>query len=314
MSKLILGIHHVTALADAPQRNVDFYAGLLGLRLVKKTVNFDAPEIYHLYYGNDQGEPGTIMTFFPYPGIRRGRPGSGMVAATSFSVPAASIEFWERRLQRFGVAFRLPQERFGRESCLEFEDPDGLKLELTFTDRDPRPGTAAADIPPEHAIRGFHGVEIWAENLEGTAALLTEKMDHSLLREEGNRFRFAAEDVPGSYVDLVAHPGGPRGLGGGGTVHHLAFATADTATQAAARAKVADRNPTPVIDRQYFKSVYFREPGGVLFEIATLPPGFAVDEAPEALGTALKLPPQYEAYRDQIEQILPPVSPKNEQT
>ncbi len=308
MSKLILGIHHVTALADAPQKNIDFYAGVLGLRLVKKTVNFDAPEVYHLYYGNEAGAPGTIMTFFPYEGIQRGRHGKGMLNVTSFSVPISSIEFWEKRLNHFGVEFKSPQERFQNETVIAFNDPDGLKLELTFNDRDSRPGYTNGYIPLEHSIRGFYGVEISEEGYERTAGLLTGQMDHSLISEEGNRFRFAADNVPGKYIDIVCAPDSLRGLGGGGTVHHIAFATLNTSTQLEARAKIIDLNPTPVIDRQYFKSVYFREPGGVLFEIATVPPGFSIDEAPQELGTSLKLPPQYEPYRDRIEQILSPVS------
>ncbi len=308
MSKLINGIHHITALADAPQRNIDFYAGVLGLRLVKKTVNFDAPGVYHLYYGDEAGAPGTIMTFFPYEGIQRGRRGKGMLNVTSFSVPDVSIEFWEKRLKGFGVEFKSPQERFADEIVLSFEDPDGLGLELVFNNKDSRQGYANGHIPPEHSVKGFYGVEIWEEGYERTASLLTEQMDHSLISEKDNRFRFAAKDSPGSYIDIVCAPDSLRGLGGGGTVHHIAFATPDTKTQLEARTRIIDHNPTPVIDRQYFKSVYFREPGGVLFEIATLPPGFSVDEPSDQLGSALKLPPQYEPFRDQIEKSLSPVS------
>ncbi len=174
--------------------------------------------------------------------------------------------------------------------------------------RTARPGYSNDHIPLEHTVKGFYGVEIWEEGYELTAGLLTGQMDHTLISEKGNRFRFAANDAPGCYVDIVCLPDSLRGLGGGGTVHHIAFATPDTETQLEARARIIDLNPTPVIDRQYFKSVYFREPGGVLFEIATVPPGFSVDESPAELGTALKLPPQYERYRDQIEKILTPVS------
>jgi glyoxalase family protein len=312
MTKLINGIHHVTALADAPQRNVDFYAGILGLRLVKKTVNFDAPDVYHLYYGNETGRPGTIMTFFPYEGIQQGRHGKGMLNTTTFSVSTASMEFWEHRLKQFAVECKPPQERFEGEVVVYFEDPDGLGLELVFNDRDTRPGYTYGHIPLENSIRGFYSVEIWEEGYERTAGLLTEQMDHTLLTEKGNRFRFASHDAPGNYIDILCSPDSLRGLGGGGTVHHIAFATPDTKTQLEVRAKVSGRglNPTPVIDRQYFKSVYFREPGGVLFEVATAEPGFAVDEKVESLGTALKLPPQYEEHRKEIEKVLPPVAVK----
>lgn len=308
MPQLIFGIHHVTALAEVPQRNINFYAGVLGLRLVKKTVNFDAPEVYHFYYGNEVGTPGTIMTFFPFEGIRRGRHGKGMINVTSFSVPLSSIEFWEKRLKHFNVEFKTPQERFENETIISLEDPDGLKIELVFNDVDSRPGYTSGHIPLEHSIKGFYGVEIWEEGFERTASLLTGQMDHRLILEKGNRFRFAAHDSPGNYIDIVCAPDSLRGLGGGGTVHHMAFATPDTKTQLEARARVIELNPTPVIDRQYFKSVYFREPGGVLFEIATVPPGFSIDESPDKFGTSLKLPPQYEPYRKDLELILSPVS------
>jgi glyoxalase family protein len=310
MTKLISGIHHVTALATAAQPNLDFYSGILGLRFVKKTVNFDAPEIYHLYYGNKAGDPGTILTFFPYEGIQPGRHGNGMLNTTTFSVPFSSLEFWETRLKRFRVEYKNPQERFADEVVLYFKDPDGLGLELVFNDRDTRAGYTYGHIPLEHSVKGFYGVEIWAEGYERTAGLLTGQMDHTLVAEDGDRFRFAAQDAPGSYIDILCLPNGQHGLGGGGTVHHIAFSTPNSQTQVEARKKIAERmlNPTPVIDRQYFKSVYFREPGGVLFEVATEDPGFAVDEKVENLGEEFKLPPQYEAYRSQIENVLQPVS------
>ena len=313
MPPLINGIHHVTALADNPQKNLDFYAGVLGLRLVKKTVNFDAPEVYHLYYGNETGTPGTIMTFFLYQGIQPGRNGKGMLNVTSFSAPVSSIEFWEKRLGHFGVEISSPKERFQSEAVISFQDPDGLRLELAFNEKDERPGYSNGLIPLEHSIQGFYGVEIWEDGAERTAELLTRQMDHRLISQEENRFRFAANDSPGNYIDIIHTPDSLRGLGGGGTVHHIAFATPDERTQLDARTRISDYNPTPVIDRQYFKSVYFREPGGVLFEIATVPPGFGIDESTKELGSALKLPPQYERYRDQIEQVLPPVSLKLEQ-
>lgn len=310
MDKQITGIHHVTALADEPQRNIDFYTGILGLRLVKKTVNFDAPEIYHFYYGNEAGQPGTILTFFPYDGIQKGRHGKGMLNTTTFSLPSASLQFWEARLKKFNIEFKEFEERFENEVVLYFNDPDGLGLELVFNDKDLRPGFTYGHIPIENSIKGFYNVEIWEEGYERTAGLLTEQMDHKLIAEKGSRFRFAASDTPGSYIDILCVPDSLRGLGGGGTVHHIAFSTPDEETQLKVREKISKRmlNPTPVIDRQYFKSVYFREPGGVLFEIATAKPGFAIDEKPEALGQELKLPPQYENHREEIQNILKPVS------
>ncbi|MGB7786845.1 MAG: ring-cleaving dioxygenase [Salinimicrobium sp.] len=309
MEKLVKGIHHVTALAGDPQRNLDFYTGILGLRMVKKTVNFDAPDVYHFYYGDETGQPGSILTFFPYEGIQRGRHGKGMLNVTTFSVPSTSIEFWEKRLKQFNINYTPAQDRFEGEAAIYFQDPDGLGLELIFNDSDQRPGFSYGAIPKEHSIKGFYSVEIWQEGYERTAGLLTEVLDHSLIAEKGNRFRFAASDAPGNYIDILCSPDSLRGLGGGGTVHHLAFNTPNRQTQAAVREKVFNGgyNPTPVLDRQYFESIYFREPGGVLFEVATTEPGFAVDEAPEHLGESLKLPKQYESKRELIEKAVTPV-------
>lgn len=310
MDKLITGIHHVTALAGNPQKNLDFYAGILGLRLVKKTVNFDAPEVYHFYYGNEFGQPGTILTFFPYGDIMKGRHGKGMLNTTTFSVPAASMDYWLQRLKKFDVAFKQPQERFNNEAFIYFEDEDGLGLELVFNDNDDRPGFTHGQIPLEHSIKGFYNVEIWEEGYERTAALLTEQLDHKLIAEQSNRFRFAAADSPGNYVDIICAPDSLRGLGGNGTVHHIAFATPDKQSQDAVKEKIAQRmlNPTPILDRQYFTSIYFREPGGVLFEVATAVPGFSVDEDQAHLGEALKLPEWFEQHRSIIEQAVTPVS------
>ncbi len=308
-NQLITGIHHITALASDPQKNLDFYAGILGLRLVKKTINFDAPEVYHLYYGNETGAPGTILTFFPYPTIARGRKGKGQVTVTSFSIPVASLEYWMKRLTKFNITYNLPDIRFNAEAFIYLEDPDGLGIELVATDQDSRPGFTYGQIPLEHSIKGFYGVSIAEEGYEKTAGLLTAQMDHQLITEKGNRFRYSASGKPGDFIDIICSPDSLRGLGGGGTVHHIAFATNDDATQLAAREKLvtAGFNPTPVLDREYFHSIYFREPGGVLFEIATNPPGFAVDEEPAHLGEALKLPPWYESNRFEIEQGLQPI-------
>lgn len=309
MQKLITGIHHVTAMAADAQENIDFYAGVLGTRLVKKTVNFDAPNVYHLYYGDESGLPGSILTFFPYTGLSRGRRGLGMLNVTSFSVPLSALDYWLGRLKKFNISHQKPLERFGHDTVVYLEDSDGLGLELVFNDRDTRPGFTYGHIPREHAIRGFYGVEIWEHRHEDTIELLTGQLDHTLIAEEGNRYRFAANDSPGNYVDIIHDPQQPRGLSGSGTVHHVAFCTPDKVSQLEVREKIARvlLNPTPVVDRQYFHSIYFREPGGVLFEVATVEPGFAVDEDKAHLGEALKLPEWYESNRDRIENALPKV-------
>jgi glyoxalase family protein len=310
MAPLITGIHHITAIASGAQKNIDFYRGVLGLRLVKQTVNFDAPEVYHFYYGDEAGNPGSILTFFPYEGLIRGRHGKGMLNTTAFSVPAASLDYWLERLKKNNIPYKPPQERFEQEMVVYFEDEDGLGLELIFNDKDARTGYANGYIPEEYAIKGFYSAEIWEEGYERTAGLLTEQLNHILIAEKGNRFRFAASNSPGNYIDIVCSPDSMKGLSGSGTVHHLAFATPDKETQLAVRLKIVKRmlNPTPVLDRNYFTSIYFREPGGVLFEVATSGPGFAIDEPGDHLGEALKLPEQFEPRRKELEKTLPPIT------
>lgn len=305
--KLITGLHHITALASDAQKNVDFYAGILGLRTVKKTINFDAPDVYHLYYGNEGGSPGTIMTFFPYPGIPKGRHGKGQLTVTSFSLSESALDYWIKRLHKFQIKHQDPQQRFDDELYLYLEDNDGLGLELVFNKRDQRPGYSQGNIPPEFAIKGFYGITLSEEGYEKTAGLLTAQMDHVQLAEKGNRFRYSASGKPGDFVDVLCSPDSLRGVSGAGTIHHVAFATANDSTQLEAREKLikAGFNVTPVLDRQYFHSIYYREPGGVLFEIATLPPGFAIDEEPAHLGEALKLPSWEEGHRKSIEKRLP---------
>lgn len=314
MSKLFTGIHHITALAGDPQANINFYSGVLGLRFLKKTVNFDAPEVYHFYYGDEYGLPGSILTFFPYAGIVRGRRGKGMLNTVAFSASLSSKDFWEKRLSQFKIGYQPSRKRF-EEWYISFEDHDGLGLELVFTDRDNRPGFTYGHIPLEFSIKGFYCAEIWEDFIERTAAVLTGLLDHDLVSEEGGRFRYAASNAPGHYVDIMAAPDSRKALPGGGTVHHIAFALPDETSQEEARKKLSleGLNPTPIIDRQYFKSIYFREPGGVLFEAATAGPGFAVDEPIERLGESLKLPPQYESYRQRIEQAILPLefNPEN---
>jgi glyoxalase family protein len=305
------GIHHVTAIAGDAQANLDFYTGVLGLRLVKRTVNFDDPGTYHFYYGDENGAPGSILTFFPW-GRRsfHGRIGTGQVSVTSFSAPAASLEFWTQRLTRAGIAFQGPIDRFD-ETALAFHDPDGLGLEIVAVDGDSRPGWARGDIPAPHALRGFHAATLLLDRHEKTAGLLTGPMGMRAAGEAGQRFRFAAGDgAPGRIVDLVVDANTLRGNMGTGVVHHIAWRADDDAAQSKLRDTLtgAGREVTPVLDRNYFRSVYFREPGGVLFEIATDPPGFSIDEPAAELGMHLKLPAWLEDHRGDIEARLSPIS------
>jgi glyoxalase family protein len=286
------GIHHVTAISGEPQRNVDFYAGVLGLRLVKKTVNFDDPETYHLYYGDGGGNPGTIMTFFPWAHAPGGRIGAGQLIVTSFSIPISSLGYWTERLVEGGVRFERPRDRFG-DTVLTFEDPDRLRIELVATE-DARPGWAGGTVTEEYSVRGFHHVALAVENIESTVSLMTGVLGFGRVDEMEGRVRLSAgEDGPGNTVD----------------VHHVAFRVPDEETQLALREEISGLgyNVTPVLDRNYFRSIYFREPGGVLFEIATDPPGFAVDEDEAELGTHLKLPPWLETRRGRLEEVLPPL-------
>ncbi len=308
MNTLIQGLHHVTAMSGAAQANLNFYTGLLGLRLVKKTVNFDAPDVYHLYYGNESGAPGTIMTFFPFPGLARGRVGAGQTTLTSFSIPATAIGFWEGRFKSAGVSFER-RESADRIDLL-FRDPDGMPLALVATSRDTRPGTAVGSVPEEQSIRGFWGVTLSVAKPEGTLDILTRSLDHQLLEEGDGRFVLGTEPSPGAFIEVLAAPQLARGLGGSGTIHHIAFATPSDESQLGVQARLYNHGhmPTEVLDRQYFHSIYFREPGGVLFEVATVPPGFQFDEPLASLGQGLKLPPWAESKRTAIEAGLAPLS------
>ncbi len=310
MRKPIEGIHHVTAMASDPQANVDFYTGVLGLRLVKRTVNFDDPGTYHLYYGDEVGHPGTIMTFFPWPGARRGVQGAGQATVTSFSVPEGSLGYWTERLSRLGVDFQEPRPRFDEE-VLTVLDPDGLRLELVArAEADGRAPWQGGGVPTEHAIRGFEGVTLTEWNAHVTEEVLAGTMGFRRVAEAGGRIRFeVGAGGPGTRVDVLAAPSAVRGHVSAGTVHHVAWRSADEQDQLAWREAIAESSlyVTPVLDRQYFRSIYFREPGGVLFEIATDPPGFTRDEPVESLGTALKLPPWLEPSREKIQAVLPPL-------
>jgi glyoxalase family protein len=312
------GIHHVTAIAADAQRNVDFYMRVLGLRLVKRSVNQDDPTTYHLYYGDETGSPGTILTFFPWQGMRRGRIGTGQAAATAFAIAPAALGWWVERLVGHGIAFRGPEHRFD-EQVLRFHDPDGLALELVTDPRATAPGWGEGTVPTEHAIRGFFGVTLWVAEGAPTGGVLSEVLGYREVAREGMVTRYRAgtegrglgigDGGPGAVVDLVTSSGFPRGLQGAGTVHHVAFRAADDAAEAELRAQVVagGMHPTGVVERFYFRSVYFHEPGGVLFELATDAPGFTVDEPPAELGRGIKLPPWFEEHRTAIEAALPPL-------
>ena len=305
------GIHHVTAIASEPQANVNFYAGLLGLRLVKKTVNFDDPGAYHLYYGDETGTPGTIVTFFYWPDLgSRGRVGAGQMTRLSFSAAPSSLDFWLARLQGHGVTARR-SNRFGEE-VISFVDPDEIPVEIVAVENDRRPGWTGGEIPAAHALRGMHTTELTVNSAENTEGLLTREMGYRLIRREGNRARFeTAEGGSGRTIDVIGDRDAAPGLGGVGTIHHVAWSVPDDASQLAMRDRLvrAGFSVSTVRDRSYFRSIYYREREGILFEIATDVPGFASDEPVESLGQALKLPRQFERARDQIEGLLPVLQP-----
>lgn len=300
------GIHHITAFVKDAQGTVDFYSGVLGLRLVKKTINFDAPEVYHLYFGNESGSPGTAITFFPWATSRKGRIGAGQVGITSYAVPAGSLAFWEERLAKFNISVDKTV-RFG-ETSLQFSDSEGLQLEIVEREEGPQSGWAFGGIPADKAIKGFGGAVLYSAEPEKTANLLVHVMGLVKVGQEGAYARFKAAGDLGSVIDVNV-TAMALGAGGSGTVHHIAWRAKDDADQLLWRSRVEQSgfHPTPVIDRQYFNAIYFREEGGVLFEIATDPPGFARDEQPEALGEKLMLPEWFEANRAQIEKNLPPI-------
>ena len=303
-----MGIHHVTAIAGPASRNRDFHTRVLGLRLVKRTVNFDDPGTYHLYYGDEGGSPGTIMTYFPWAHAAAGRLGVGETSETAFRVPKASIGWWAHRLVAEGVAHEAPAKVFG-ETVLPFRDPDGMRLALVGVEgAEAEPAWAADGIPAAHAVRGFHGVTLMVAKAEGTAAILTDVLGFTETAREGSLVRLSSGAREGGHVTLRVVGDFLPGRPGRGSVHHVAFRAADDAEERAMVERLRTTHgiaTTEQKDRTYFRSVYFREPGGVLFEIATDVPGFAVDEAPEQLGTALKLPAQYEPHRAAIEAALP---------
>jgi glyoxalase family protein len=302
------GIHHVTAISGAAPRTLAFYTGTLGLRLVKKTVNFDDPGTWHFYFGDAAGSPGSILTVFPWAGARQGRLGVGETQETMLRVPQASLGFWAQRLLEAGVDHDTPTSRFG-ESRIDLRDPDGMRLSLVaVAGAGAEPAREADGIPADHAIRGVHGVTLLLADADPTARILTGVLGFVRTETDGALTRFVAGgDGIGRIVDIRAVGGFPRGALGRGTVHHVAFRAADDAGQAAMVEALGALGiaATEQKDRAYFRSVYFREPGGVLFEIATDGPGFAVDEAADALGTTLRLPAFLEPHRARIEQALP---------
>jgi len=307
MPKPIVGLHHVTAIASDPQRNLDFYTEVLGLRFVKRTVNFDDPGTYHLYFGDDAGSPGTILTFFPWPRASRGHTGAGEVAQTAFSVALASIEYWEQRLREHGVLVEHGKRL--NEEVLTFADPDGMKLEIVgHADRASARPSRYADVPADHAIRGFFGVTLLEHDPENTGNFLNVLGFHKVA-EEGNRLRYSADGAAlGNHIDLIIDPKASFGRSGAGSVHHIAFRAPDDAAQLEWRKVIGEYvDVTPVMDRTYFHSIYFREPGGVLFELATDPPGFALDEPIESLGEELRIPGWLEARRVSLVERLPPL-------
>jgi glyoxalase family protein len=308
MENNILGLHHITAIAGDAQRNYDFYTKTLGLRMVKKTVNFDDPQTYHFYFGDKVGNPGTLLTFFPWTGVRQGKNGTGMATEIGFSVPHSSLNFWQERFEKFRVIHDIISERFG-EKYLPLKDPDGLWLNLIEAkNKDSRKGWETSELKSDTAIKGFHTVTLTLNNIAATAAVLTEVFGYSLVEQDGNLYRYRTDSVENAaFVDLLESPGGQRGINAGGTNHHVAFRVKNEEVLMAFREKILERGLqiTDKINRDYFFSLYFREPGGVLFEIATDNPGFATDEALEELGHSLQLPDRYKSMREKIEKGLP---------
>ena len=321
----IFGIHHVTAITKNPQANVDFYTDIVGLRLVKLTVNQDDPTSYHLYYGDGIGRPGTILTFFHWPGSPLGQRGTSEVSATSFLIPKDSLEFWINHLKNKKVKYEGPIIRFGKEEeVIKLHDPDGLELELVAHESAKKREIniwKGGNIPEKHAVRGFYSVTLSEEGYEQTSSVLTDELGFVPTRQEGSRFRFeipkSSSPIDGKdnlidgarIVDVLCLPYSREAFIGIGSVHHVAWRTPTDEQQKQLRYKIIQTglNATPVIDRFYFHSVYFREPGGILFEIATNPPGFMVDEKEEELGTHLSLPPWFESVRADLEKVLPQV-------
>lgn len=314
----IQGLHHVTAVTRDAQQNVDFYRNVLGQRLVKKTVNFDAPDAYHFYFADEVGTPGSVLTFFAWPNIKRGVRGNGETAAVAYNVPVDSLGFWQEHLQRNGISIQPLEERFD-EQVLAFEDPDGMRVELVASGRSQETRYwEAGPIPQAHTLSGFHSVTLWLDEIEPTAQLLMDQMGYTFTGRIENRHRFiGGPESLARYVDILHRPGQPEDLPdaaifGAGSIHHIAFRVPTDEIQLEYQASLRTQGfgVTPVRDRCYFHSIYFREPGGVLFEIATETPGFAIDEPVESLGESLQLPKWFEPDRALIQANLPPLTLK----
>lgn len=307
---LINGFHHITAIGRNAQLNHDFYTTVMGMRLVKKTVNFDDPDVYHLYFGDMEGTPGTILTFFPRPGIRRGHPGVGMVGETGFSVPMESMSFWKERLEDLKVNHQAFIQRFG-ETILPFEDSEGLRLNMHFShDAGTSKYWTSNEITEEYSVRGFKSISLLVKEIDPTSRILTEILGYTFYGQEGNCYRYISHAKrANNVIDLFEIPRATPGLTGAGTYHHVAFRVKDEAELLTMGEMILQHNlnVTEKIDRGYFYSVYFREPGGILFEIATDQPGFLMDESLSELGKDLKLPARFEHDRENIESILPPL-------
>ncbi|MGG0738581.1 ring-cleaving dioxygenase [Niallia taxi] len=301
-----LGIHHITAMVNDAQRNIDFYAGVLGLRLIKKTVNFDRPEVYHLYFGNETGDPGTVITFFPWEKQLKGRVGTGQVGVTKYVIPIGSAAFWESRLRKYGIEL-TSFVRFG-EKTIKFSDPDGLQLELVERTEGPINTWSTAGITAEHAIKGFGGAVLYSARPHKTKEVLEEILGLEFVGQQDETIRFRSRGDLGNIIDIQLNPSN-RGLMGAGTVHHIAWRAEDEEELHKWRALLQEKGyyPTEIRDRNYFKAVYFHEEGGILFEIATNPPGFTADEPLEELGNKLMLPDWLESKREELEEALPKV-------
>ena len=307
MENTILGLHHITAIAGDAQRNYDFYVKTLGLRMVKKTVNFDDPQTYHFYFGDGNGNPGTILTFFPWPNVRQGKNGAGMATEIGYSVAPGSLTFWKNRFENQKVIHEGINERFG-EKTLSFIDRDGLRLTLIEVENDDRIGWETSEVSANVALKGFHTVTLTVRNAAPTVAILTDIFGYKLVNQQGNYSRYKTDAVnTAAYVDVIEAPDAQNGVNAGGTNHHVAFRVKDEQTLMLFRDKVLQHGLqiTEKINRDYFYSLYFREPNGILFEIATDNPGFATDESVDELGSKLQLPQRYQAHRAEIENVLP---------
>ncbi|WP_394139399.1 ring-cleaving dioxygenase [Cytobacillus oceanisediminis] len=301
------GIHHISAMVNDAQKTIDFYAGVLGFRLVKKTINFDRPEVYHLYFGNETGQPGTVITFFPWAKQLKGRIGTGQVGVTGYIIPKGSTEFWESRLQKFGIKYESAVRFY--ERYLKFADPDGLELELIERQEGPMNNWNFGSIQPEYAIKGFGGATLISAQPNKTADVLENILGMECIGDKDGFLRFRSEAEIGNIIDIKLTPS-VRGLMGAGTVHHIAWRAKDEVDLLRWRSLLLEKGyyPTEVRDRNYFKAIYFHEEGGILFEIATDPPGFSVDEPEAELGKKLMLPSWLESKREELNDILPPVA------